>query len=157
VERAYSHWAMEFGRGTETLGFSAAIRAGRSRLAGGQHRVLSYVERGLYSEQVDRLRSHFPAAQLLFLRTEDLRERHQRTLDRVCGFIGVGRFGEYPVSVRVLPEALVAVVPDAPAPVPLPADSDLSFLQDIFRADIERTAHQTGLDLSAWTGRLPAS
>jgi len=142
VERAYSHWSMEFGRGTETLRFSDAIRVGRSRFTGCQHRLFSYVERGFYSEQVDRLASFFPAAQLLFLRTEDLRQRHRTTLDRVCDFIGVGRFAKYPPAARVLPLE--------PASVPPPADTDLSYLHDLYFDDIERTARLTGLDLSAW-------
>lgn len=147
VERAYSQWSMEFGRGTETLGFSAAIRGGRSRFLGGQHRVFSYVERGFYSEQVEGLTSLFPIAQLLFLRTEDLRERHRATLDRVCDFLGVGRFAEHPSAACVLPLER--------ARVPPPTLGDLTYLRDLYRSDIERTEQRTGLDLSAWRARVP--
>lgn len=147
VERAYSHWAMEFGRGTETFDFATAIRSGRSRLINGQHRVFSYVERGLYSEQISRLKALFPGEQLLFLRTEDLRDHHERTLDRVCDFIGVARFATYPPAANVLPHA--------PASVPQPAPGDLAYLRDLYRSDTEQAQQMTGLDLSAWLPKNP--
>lgn len=142
VERAYSHWSMEFGRGRETLEFAAAIREGRSRFAGDQHGWFSYVERGLYSEQVERLQSWFGSEQLLFQRTEDLRERHEATLDRMCAFLGVDRFVAYPRADSILPVERVSVPP------PLP--DDLAYLRAFYRADIERTEARTGLDLSSW-------
>lgn len=142
VERCYSHWAMEFGRNTEVLNFTDAIRTGRSRVASGQHRIFSYVERGFYSEQIERFQAIFPARQMLFLKTDELAERHEATLDRVCDFIGVGRFREYPPATRVLPAARVAV--------PAASAADMAFLGDLFSDDMERTEQQTGLDLAAW-------
>ena len=147
VERAYSHWAMEFGRGTETLGFAAAIRGGRSR--GFRSRVFSYVERGFYSKEIDRLTSLFPPVQLLFLRTEDLRERHRATLDVVCDFIGVERFTEYPPAACVLAQESVNVPP--------PTTVDLAYLGDLYHSDTERAQTQTGLDLAAWLEQVPGT
>lgn len=74
--RAWSHWRMETMRGYEVLPFSAAIRPiGRERVraaTGGVHRVFSYVERGLYAPQVERLLRLFPDRQLLVVRTHAL-------------------------------------------------------------------------------------
>ena len=93
VERAWSHWKMEYARGAETNPFAWCIRQGRQRLFESQpwgfHREFSYVERGFYGEQVERLLSLFPREQLLILRSDDLRHDPAATLDRVRSFLGV--------------------------------------------------------------------
>src|SRR6202008_942129 len=71
VQRAWSHWRMEYARGAEREPFGWCIRQGRQRLFDarppvapwGHHREFSYVERGFYGEQVGRLFSPFPHAQ----------------------------------------------------------------------------------------------
>ena len=77
-DRAWSEWCMRYSRGEETLPFSSAIREGRKRLIGLsplalETRIWSYIERGLYAEQVERVLKYFPREQVLFLRAEDLR------------------------------------------------------------------------------------
>jgi hypothetical protein len=100
VDRAFSHWKMEFGRGAETLSFGEAIREGRSRVASdarskeGCHRVFSYVERGFYASQVVALMDHFPREQVHFINHDDLRTRFHQTLDDVCAFLSVAPFGQ---------------------------------------------------------------
>jgi hypothetical protein len=97
VERAWSHWRMEYARGAEREGFSWCIRQGRMRLfaAGpahgpwGVHREFSYVERGFYGEQLERALSLFPRGQLLILRAEALRADPATTLGRVRDFLGL--------------------------------------------------------------------
>jgi hypothetical protein len=102
VERAWSHWRMEYARGAEREPFAWCIRQGRQRLfdadpAGGasgapwgHHREFSYVERGFYAEQIARLFTVFPQDQVLALRAEDLRSDPDATLDQVRRFIGLG-------------------------------------------------------------------
>ncbi len=95
VERAYSHWQMEYARGVETLPFAQAIRAGRDRLAGkaGNHpdrRVFTYVERGFYGAQVERLLGLFPADQVLILLAETLKRDPTGALGAVGDFLGLG-------------------------------------------------------------------
>jgi hypothetical protein len=74
--RAYSHWKMEVGRGSDTLPFCEAIgwkARQRVRTAPhGVHRVFSYVERGFYSTQIERLLGLFPRKQVIFFRTDRL-------------------------------------------------------------------------------------
>ena len=69
------------------------IRAGRQRLFAaepwGHHREFSYVERGFYAEQVERLLGLFPQAQLLFLTSENLRRRPAEALAEVRRFLGL--------------------------------------------------------------------
>ena len=94
VQRAFSNWQMEYARGTETLPFSEAIREGRRRLAGlppadPDRRVFTYVERGFYGAQAQRLLSLFPRGQLLIERAEDLRADPNAVVGRVCAFLGL--------------------------------------------------------------------
>ena len=92
VERAWSHWRMEFARGAETQPFAWCVREGRKRLhepgANGSHRVYSYVERGFYADQLERIHQLFPRDQLLVLRSDDLKLRPGPTLSQVRAFIG---------------------------------------------------------------------
>jgi hypothetical protein len=97
IERAWSHWKMEYARGAETESFAWSIRDGRSRVgqdptAPGFHRVYSYVERGFYGAQVERLLALFPREQVLFLRSDDLRAEPARILSSVCDFLHAPHF-----------------------------------------------------------------
>ncbi len=93
VERAWSHWRMEYGRGAETQPFSWCIRAGRQRLFDaepwGHHREYSYVERGFYGEQLKRLYDLFPADQVLVLKSEALNTDPGRVLADIRAFLGL--------------------------------------------------------------------
>lgn len=97
VERAWSHWRMEYARGAEREPFAWCIREGRQRLFDsappqapwGFHREFSYVERGFYAEQLARLFEVFPRDQALVIRAEDLRADPGPVLDQVRRFIGL--------------------------------------------------------------------
>jgi hypothetical protein len=93
VARAWSHWRMEYARGAEREPFAWCIRQGRQRLFDaepwGHHREFSYVERGFYGEQAERLFGLFPREQVLILRAEDLRAGPAEPLATVRRFLGV--------------------------------------------------------------------
>lgn len=101
VERAWSHWRMEYARGAEREPFAWCVREGRQRLFAaepwGWHREFSYVERGFYAEQLERLFGLFPREQVLILRAEDLRADPGPAIAAVRGLLGL---------------------PEAPAPAP---------------------------------------
>lgn len=94
VERAWSHWRMERARGVETHDFSWCIREGRSRLAAadppGFHREFSYVERGFYGRQVERLFGLFPREQVLILTSDELDGAPGAVMARLSDFLGIG-------------------------------------------------------------------
>ena len=147
VERAYSHWRMEVSRGNDDLDFGEAIRDGRRRVimtaeVSGCHRIFSYVERGFYAEQIQRLLSLFAPDQLLFVRTEDFWNRHTETLGCVCDFLGVDRFAEFPKQSYVVPM-------ENSDPRTLSSE-DRTYLLDLYSDDIKHAQRLTGLDLSAW-------
>ena len=143
--RAFSHWRMETKRGWDTLPFPQAVETeGRQRVRdapGGVHRVFSYVERGLYAEQVERLLTLFPRPQVLFFRTDRLWLEPGQVLDAVQDLIGVER--------RLAAPRRYVVPLDSSDLGPIPADSRL-MLDQVFAADIRRTAALTGLDLGDW-------
>lgn len=95
VARAYSHWNMEIKQGRESLSFEEAVRGERARCeAAGplQHRRWSYVDRGRYSVQLQRIRQHFPAEQMLVLKSEALHTEPGPALARIAQFLEVGPF-----------------------------------------------------------------
>ncbi|MGZ5987061.1 MAG: sulfotransferase domain-containing protein, partial [Caulobacteraceae bacterium] len=97
IHRAWSHWKMEYARGAETQPFAWCVRQGRQRLfeaePWGHHREMSYVERGFYGEQIERLLEVFPREQLLVLRSQDLRADPAATLASVRRFLGLAMNG----------------------------------------------------------------
>ena len=143
--RAFSHWRMETKRGWDTLPFQQAVAPeGRQRVRdapGGVHRVFSYVERGLYAGQVERLLTLFPRQQLLFFRTDRLWLEPGLVLDAVQDFIGVER--------RLAGQRRYVVPLDASDLGPMPAEQR-AMLDQVFAEDIRRTAALSGLEHSDW-------
>ena len=92
VDRAYSHYWLNRARSREPLGFAAAIDAEAERLrhASPTDRFFySYVDRGRYIGQLDRLLSKYERSRLLVLLFDDLLERPSETFAAVHRFLGV--------------------------------------------------------------------
>lgn len=147
-ERALSQWCMEYERGDETLSFAEAIRGGRRRMEGipplaRERRVFAYVERGFYGEQVRRALAHFPHEQLLFLRSEDLRDDHVTTLARISTFAEISPFPDLGVK-RERPRPTVNSL------LSTPTDDDRALFTDLVRDDLRDFAMLAGLDISHW-------
>lgn len=139
VQRAWSHWRMETRRGAEREPFGWCIRQGRQRLFSsvpwGHHREFSYVERGFYGEQVERLFALFPRSQVLLLTAEALRGDPGVALGEVRAFLGL---------------------PPAPAPAARLVHvgeetsgellaSDAAYLREVYAADQARLRALTGI------------
>jgi len=149
IQRAWSHWKMEYAKGKEREPFAWCIREGRCRLTGadpsapGHHRVFSYVERGFYGSQAERLLGLFPAAQCLFLRSEDLRDNPGPQLDRLCDFLHL------PPSQLRAPRT-IHPARDIVYPSLLTIE-DRALLAEIYRPEMDRFEIATGMDTSFWT------
>lgn len=147
VMRAYSHWKMEATRGADVFPFKLAISdVGRLRLKtepGGVHRVYSYVERGFYAQQLERMLGLFPRRNVLCLTTEDLWDLPVRTLGRIADFLGVDRAG----FGGLLPEYVVPVLTRDDAGI---SRDDREMLMSLYGEDMRETARLTGLDLAHW-------
>ena len=141
VERALAQWKMEYARGVETRPLAWCVREGRQRLFDaepwGFHREISYVERGFYGEQMARLFGLFPRAQVLVLRSEDLRREPGRTLAQVRGFLGLGAAA--PPAAR---EVHVAREMDYGSEL---TAADVDYLRGVYARDMARLADLTGV------------
>jgi hypothetical protein len=98
VERAISQHHMERRRGVERRGLFAAAFAEPARLRHGRMddfsanapwRWASYADRGRYARQLDVLLAHFPATQVLLLRSADLIAAPADVLARALDFLGL--------------------------------------------------------------------
>lgn len=137
VERAWSHWRMETSRGAETEPFSWCIREGRARLfeshPWGHHREFSYVERGFYGEQVERLFRLFPREQVLVLAAEALRSDPNGVLAQVSALAEAG-------APPLVTHRDVHVGQELGRMEP----ADAEFLRRLYARDAERLADLTG-------------
>jgi Sulfotransferase domain len=145
VLRALSHWRMETTRGRETLPFGEAIRPAareRVRLApGGIHSVFSYVERGFYARQIERIMTLFPADQLLVLRTDALWNNPAHTLAKVQSFLDIKNV------LRAERRYIVPAESDHSTPL---HREDADYLLALYADDIRKTQHLTGVNLEDW-------
>jgi len=142
VERAWSHWRMEYARGAETRPFAWCIREGRQRLFDaepfGHHREFSYVERGFYGEQVERLLRIFPREQLLILQADDLRTDPGQVLGELRTFLGLpARTG--PAAAR---EVHVGRQMNYGSQL---TTEDVAWLREVYARDQQRLADLTGV------------
>lgn len=142
VERAWSHWRMERARGAETLTFADSIRVGRARVAdaadgSGAHRVHSYVERGFYGAQIERLFANFPRQQVLLMRSDDLRGDPARILRNACDFLQIPAF-----ETVVAKESHVGVKSAAFENI---TPSDIQLLRTIYVDDQKKLKSLTGI------------
>jgi hypothetical protein len=101
IERAHSQWAHETARGFETLPFAEAIEAEGERLSGAEvdlvdpagrnfsHQHHSYVARGQYAQQVDRLWGTFGRDRVLVLPSPRLFETPGEAYAETLSFLGL--------------------------------------------------------------------
>lgn len=94
LARAYSQYLMSVRRGIETLSFPDALAAEAQRLALATELSVnnhSYLARGKYTEQIQRVRERFSDSPLLVVGFEELFNRESRcaAFERICRFIGL--------------------------------------------------------------------
>lgn len=141
VQRAWSHWRMEYARGVETHPFAWCVREGRQRLFDaepwGHHREFSYVERGFYGEQLERLYRLFPRRQVLVLTSDALRANPASSLAEVRAFLDLPAAAP-PLSREVHVGRAMAYPSELTA-------ADVDHLRQVYAADAERLAALTGI------------
>lgn len=138
VERAWSGWRMEARNGVETRPFGWCVREGRQRLfeaePWGHHREFSYVERGFYGEQLERVFGLFPRKQVLVLTADALRNSHATVLGNVRTFLDLP-----PAPAPAARESHVGLDLGAPQA------ADVAHLRHVYAADAERLFALTGV------------
>ena len=142
VARAYSHWSMETSRGNDNLSFSVCIREEPLRIAAVgqmQHRIFSYVDRGRYFQQIQRLLEFFELDQMLFLSSEDFFLEPWSSLRKVTDFLGIDAYEDFLVIHRRMGSYREG-----------PSILEWSYVYDQLKSDIDQLEKFLGWDLSLW-------
>ncbi len=105
VQRAYGHWGERTRNGVEWLPFAEALTAEKERIAGEEQRIIddpgyvsfahqhfSYVDQGRYERGLARWMKHWPASQLLVIRSEDMYADPASVYAQVTEFLGLASF-----------------------------------------------------------------
>ena len=142
VDRAFSHWNMQRERGYDTLDFLDAIKAEEQRqkeAAPLQSRRFSYVGRGLYGAQLERVFRYFPREQVKVVRSEDLRSDFAGAINSIFAFAGA--------------EPLRNIRNKERNPIPYERDimkEERNAVLQLFEEDITRLEKLLGWDCSDW-------
>ncbi|MDJ0704399.1 MAG: sulfotransferase [Leptolyngbyaceae cyanobacterium MO_188.B28] len=98
IDRAYSQYKMHRSKHDLRLSFEECLEIAKQK---GEKKVLNeksgfstktieqYLEFGRYPEQIKTFKRFFPASQMLFLRTEDLMNKHNDVMKAIYAFLGV--------------------------------------------------------------------
>ena len=97
VQRAFSHYLMEYHSGRESLPFDKAVQADLSRCEKGWGVSFQYVELGLYADQVERYLTAFGRSRVLVILFEDLIRDTPSVMRRIAEFLDIDPAG-YPQS-----------------------------------------------------------
>ncbi|MEO2059136.1 MAG: sulfotransferase [Mesonia sp.] len=92
IDRAFSHWNMEVSKNNETRSFEECVKKEIRQINSGKkkkHRVNSYVERGLYYEQLNHLFSIFEKDQIFIVKYENFLNDNFIILNEICEFLGL--------------------------------------------------------------------
>ncbi|MFM9913591.1 MAG: sulfotransferase domain-containing protein [Methylophilaceae bacterium] len=142
IDRAYSQWNMERLKNTETLSFWEAIQSEKERCQEAlpyQHRTYSYIDRGRYLQQLERLWTYFPTSQVLILKHEELKQNPTQTLDLVYDFLEIGHFHQTEaLNLHALPYA---------APM---GKREKAYLKSVFESEIQGLERVLNWDCSNW-------
>ena len=86
IDRAFSHWNMQRDRKLDSLDFLDAVKQEENRAREVyplQLRKYSYVERGFYSEQMERTFRFFPRDRVLVIKFDDLVSLAEKMLPKL--------------------------------------------------------------------------
>ncbi len=142
IERAYSHWNMERIKKNENLSFMDAIANEELRCREAlpyQHRFFSYIDRGRYLEQIQRIWQFFPKKKVLILKSEELKNDPTLALNQVADFLGIDQF-----------ENIEKKMIHARPYTTQMTTSEKDFLKKIFSSEIRMLEKALKWDCSKW-------
>lgn len=142
TDRAFAHWNMQQFKGREPLDFLDALKEEPSRIAqpiSVESRRFAYLDRGFYSNQLERVFRFFPRRQVKMVKFEDFRDRKQETLDGIFEFLGVK-------ALRGVRDKDRNVVPYERAMT----NEERKYLFGVFSEEIATLEQMLGWDLSDW-------
>jgi hypothetical protein len=142
ITRAHSHWNMSRRTGREPLPFHQALVAEAERLRGlplELAKSFTYIDRGFYTRQLERLWRYVPREQTILFRSEELLTDHSAVLAQVADFLGIAPFppvAEKRAEVREYNTTMTA--------------EEKRYLAGIFETEIRELERLLGWDCSAW-------
>lgn len=142
VDRAFAHWNMQRFKDREPLDFLDALKEEPRRITPPlsiESRRFSYVDRGFYSAQLERVFKLFPREQMKIVKFEEFRDRKQETLDRIFDFLGLKRL-------RVGRDKDRNVVPYERGMT----SEERKYLSEIFAGEVAKLEKMLGWDLTDW-------
>ncbi|WP_289027926.1 sulfotransferase domain-containing protein [uncultured Paraglaciecola sp.] len=92
IERAYSHWNMNKELGWVNGTFEDVFeveRNGHHQTRPLQNKRHSYIDRGMYSEQIRRFKRIFEQSNILILTSDELKQDRLATINKTCQFLNV--------------------------------------------------------------------
>ena len=142
IDRAYSHWNMGRTKNHHDLSFWDAItkekEVAREALPL-QHKEHSYIARGHYLEQLKRLWAYFPKEHVLVIKSEDLKEKPEKTLFLVCEFLRITPFKQITAkNVHVRPYKSRM------------SDKEKEYLRSVFEPGIRELEAELNWDCDNW-------
>lgn len=129
VQRAWSHWRMEYSRKIETETFSEAIRIETDRArqsAPFQDKQFSYIDRGYYCNQIRRILRFFEKTNVLFIKSEEFFDDTDLILTRVCQFLEIKKI-DFDTSETVNEGPMDGAMDQR----------DFLFLRDLYKNEVE--------------------
>lgn len=142
MDRAFSHWNMERDRKHESLDFMEAVAAEPDRIRQAlplQPRATSYVDRGFYAEQMERVFRFFPREQVHVIKFDDFRSKWRETVQGAFRFVGV----EPPPKLQNKEQNKITYVRRM-------TPEERRHLYAMYEKDIERLEQLLGWDCSDW-------
>jgi hypothetical protein len=142
IDRAFAHWNMQRFKDREPLDFMDALKEEPRRIAQPltiESRRFTYVDRGFYSGQLERVFKFFPREQIKIAKFEDFRDRKQETLDGIFEFLGVK-------PLRDVRDKDRNIVPYERAMTP----EERKYLSGVFSAEITKIEQVVGWNCSDW-------
>lgn len=112
IERAFSHYLMDYREGMQHEPFYAALRRDMARTAKGWGVSYLYYELGLYAAQVRRYLEVFGCDHVLLMLFEEIRRDARQALRKVAAFLGVDSTPVDCIDVRKAHNAYAAVRSD---------------------------------------------
>jgi Sulfotransferase domain len=146
ADRAFAHWNMQRFKGREPLEFLDAVREEKNRAkeaAPLQLRRYSYIDRGFYANQLERVFKFFPKEQVKIIKFEEFQDKKSKTLDAIFRFLRV----EAVVSSRDKDRNIVPYEREM-------TTEERKHLYKIFAEDIARIEQLLGWSCSDWKAKI---
>jgi hypothetical protein len=146
--RAFSHYNMESIRGADSEDFCPNYESELARVEKcgfKQHRVISYIDRGFYYRQVNKILKFFPRKNIYAVKYEQYKSDNNYVMQNIFRFLNVKSFD---VSVNDIFKMNVKTI--------FNVDQYIK-IQEILWDDIKRLEILLGWDCSDWLGKPPES